>query len=120
VERENHAENNPDHPVSAFPFGCVAQLAVQCTLGILSEWWIRITLDHCHHLDRLRHCISIIVVDITTPAPLSNSTFRYVSKLAQDFKLPRLLRDDRYVLSSAIPRLCARLSISQTPVHYLS
>jgi hypothetical protein len=77
-ERENHAANNPDHPVSAFPFGRVAQLAVQCKLGILSEWRIRLSLDHCNHLDRLRHCINIIVVDIPTPAPLSNSTPRLV------------------------------------------
>ena len=48
----NHAANNPDHPVGAFPFWCVAQLAVQCKLGILSEWRIRLSLDHRHHLDR--------------------------------------------------------------------
>jgi hypothetical protein len=48
----NHVANNPDHHLGAFPFWCAAQLAIQCELGILSEWRIRLSLDHRHHLDR--------------------------------------------------------------------
>jgi hypothetical protein len=56
---KTHAANDPDHPVGAFPFGCVAQLAIQRALGILSEWRIRLNLDHCRHLNHFRYCINI-------------------------------------------------------------
>ena len=60
-------------------------LLVLFLLGALPSWpysanWgyypsggLGLALDHCHHLDRLRYCINIIVVDIPNPFVKFNS-----------------------------------------------